>query len=116
MGDSHRNRYVKGDWLADCDVCGFTYLASQLTKRWDGFMVCNQDYEERHPSDLLRIPRPDRPVPWTRPPKHTFIERWYYADGSWTADGTIDGSGSGTNTDLGTPRYVTFGPVDPDSL
>ena len=116
MADTHRNRYVKGDYLADCDVCGFTYLASQLRKRWDGYMVCSVDFEERHPQDLLKIPRSERPVPWTRPPQYVFIERGYYADGAYTADGSISASGSGTESGLGTAQFVTFGPVDPDSL
>jgi hypothetical protein len=56
-----------GDWNAICDVCGFKFKASQLRRRWDGFMVCSEDYEERHPQDLLRV-RPDRQsVPWVRP-------------------------------------------------
>ena len=114
----HRNRYKPGDWLADCDVCGFTYYASELRKRWDGFMVCSSDYEERHPQDLLRIPRSERPIPWARPPQNNYVTGMNYqlADGYFNADGSIvaDG-GAGTPTD-NAAIYVVFGPVDPDSL
>jgi hypothetical protein len=59
---------VKGDWNAICDVCGFKYKASQLKKRWDNLMVCKEDFETRHPSDLYRAPMgKESVVPWTRP-------------------------------------------------
>ena len=32
----------------DCDVCGFTYYRRELKKRWDGALVCDADYEEKH--------------------------------------------------------------------
>jgi len=111
----HRNRYKLGDYLADCDRCGFTYFASELQKEWTGFMVCRVCHEPRHPQDLLKV-RKEKSVPWTRRPQDISIERVYYADGSWTADGTIDASGSGTAVVDPGPLYVTFGPVDPDSL
>lgn len=55
------------DWNAVCDVCGFTFKASQLKKRWDGVMVCENDWEMRHPQDFIKVPRPEQPVPWSRP-------------------------------------------------
>lgn len=56
-----------GDWNAICDVCGFKFKASQMQKRWDGLMVCREDYEIKHPQLMLRV-QPDNPsVPWTRP-------------------------------------------------
>lgn len=67
--------YLKlGDWNALCDVCGFKYKASELRRRWDGYMVCPADYEERQPQDLIRIP-PERQTPaWARPePTDQFV-------------------------------------------
>lgn len=59
--------YTSGEWKAVCDVCGFYFKNTQLKKRWDGLMVCEQDWEQRHPQDLIR-PLPDSPaLPWTRP-------------------------------------------------
>lgn len=41
--------------------------ASTLKLRWDGLMVCPQDWEIRHPQELIR-PIPDQSkLPWTRP-------------------------------------------------
>lgn len=64
-----------GDWNAICDVCGFEYKASKLRKRWDGLMVCKEDWETRHPQDLYRFPEgTESVVPWTRPePSDTFV-------------------------------------------
>ena len=67
--------YLKlGDWNALCDVCGFKFKASELKRRWDGYMVCDADYEQRHPQDLIRL-KPDRQaVPWARPvPTDEFV-------------------------------------------
>jgi hypothetical protein len=40
------DRYVPGTYKRSCDVCGFDYLRSEMRKRWDGAIVCEQDYEE----------------------------------------------------------------------
>ncbi len=59
--------FKSGDWNAICDVCGFKFKASKLQKRWDGLMVCNQDFELRHPQDFIRPIKENISVPWTRP-------------------------------------------------
>lgn len=60
-------RYDKGDWKALCDVCGREYKASQLQKRWDGLMCCQQDWEIRQPQDFVRGVADTQIAPWTRP-------------------------------------------------
>jgi hypothetical protein len=38
-------------------------------------MVCNECYETRHPQDLLRPPKEDSSIPWSRPePPDIFID------------------------------------------
>ena len=59
--------FKSGDWNATCDVCGFRFKASQLRKRWDGLMVCKDDWEPRHPQELIRPIKENISVPWTRP-------------------------------------------------
>lgn len=60
--------YLKvGDYNAVCDVCGGEFKASQLKKRWDGLMVCWQDWEARHPMDFLRSQVPSKPIKLARP-------------------------------------------------
>ena len=56
-----------GNFNAICDVCGFKFKASELRRRWDGFMVCEHDYEQRHPQDLIRLKPERQAVPWARP-------------------------------------------------
>lgn len=62
-----RNYYKPGVWNCICDVCGFEFKSDELRLRWDGIMACVEDWETRHPSDLLRVPKEDPSVPWTRP-------------------------------------------------
>lgn len=58
--------YKHQDWKGICDVCGFEFKASKLRKRWDGLMVCKEDWEMRHPSDFFRVRAEDPSVPWSR--------------------------------------------------
>lgn len=46
--------YKSGDNWVTCDVCGFDIYASDIKKRWDGLLVCEDDYELRHPQDFVR--------------------------------------------------------------
>ena len=57
--------FVYGEWNAICDICGWKYKSSQLRKRWDGKMVCDEDFETRHPSDFIRAKSERLTVPYT---------------------------------------------------
>lgn len=71
---SHIPRYVRGEWLADCDVCGATRLASELKMRWDGFRVDARCWEPRHPQDFVRGKVDQQAPPWTAPEQaDTFV-------------------------------------------
>lgn len=72
MGKSRSRSY---EYNADCDVCGFTYKASQIRRRWDGLMVCEKDWEMRHPSDFLRVKNDVHKLPFIR--ERTFKSRMY---------------------------------------
>jgi len=62
-----RDYYKPGEWLAICDRCGFKFKASELKLDWQGFRVCEDDFEYRHPQDFLK-PKTDKIyVPWSRP-------------------------------------------------
>lgn len=79
---SNADHLELGAWNATCDACGRKYKSTQLRKRWDGFMVCEREWETRHPQDFVRArPSPDpAPLPWTRTqPEPNFI----LADGCW---------------------------------
>lgn len=51
------NRLVLGTYKRTCDVCGFDFLRIQLTKRWDGLIVCSKCY----------LPKPLQEIPWKMP-------------------------------------------------
>jgi hypothetical protein len=53
------DQFILGDSNAICDCCGFKLKQSQLRKRWDGAMVCDADWEARHPQDDVKA-RPER--------------------------------------------------------
>lgn len=116
------NTLVVGDWIADCDVCGFRFHASDLRKRWDELMVCKDDWEVRQPQDFVKGLPDNSNVPWSRPPSTADSS---YTDAGGTAhttDNTPDlyGDESATltagttstivdwNTDLTTDRTVTL--------
>ena len=67
--------YLKlGSWNALCDVCGQKFKAEELRRRWDGYMCCREDWEERQPQDLIRLPRERQNAPWVRPvPPDQFV-------------------------------------------
>ena len=71
---SYPTRWDNGDWKADCDVCGRTYKASVLQKRWDGLMCCPDDWEMRQPQDFVRGVADTQIAPWLRPePQDEFL-------------------------------------------
>lgn len=64
----------KGGYNAICDVCGFKFKNFQLHKRWDGLMVCKEDYEPRHILDFYKTRNDEHPLPWSRPePTEIFV-------------------------------------------
>lgn len=73
--------YKPGDWYVTCDVCGKKMRASKARHRWDGFLVCDADFENRHPQDFLRT-KPDKmSVPFNRPKEiPTFVDVPYIGD------------------------------------
>ena len=65
--------YLKlGDHNAVCFECGRKRKASTMKKHWQGYWVCPEHWEARHPQDFVRA-MPDHQAPaWTQPPADTF--------------------------------------------
>jgi hypothetical protein len=59
--------YIAGDFWRICDCCGFKRRASQTRMRWDGLIVCLEDFETRHPQDFVRGRKDNQVVPNPRP-------------------------------------------------
>lgn len=94
------NSYRRGGTLGICDECGFKYRMSELRKRWDGMMVCKDDWEPRHPqefvrgkADRIKYPGPIRPE----------------AADTFTFDTLRDGSNDLVTDGLGLPIVIDEG-------
>ena len=60
--------YLKlGDWNAICDRCGVKFKGSALRKTWQGYFVCDRDWEPRQPQDFVRGIADPLAIPWARP-------------------------------------------------
>src|ERR1700744_2070089 len=60
-----RNYFKSGEWNVYCMVCNRKIKSGESLKRWDGLIVCREDYENRHPMDFLRARQERISVPFT---------------------------------------------------
>lgn len=69
------NYYKPGCWNVICAVCGCKFKSDEIRTRWDGLLVCKNDYEHRHIMDFLRGMPERSGVPYSNPePADVFIE------------------------------------------
>jgi len=62
-----RNYYQAGEWNIRCMICDRKIKSGSIMKRWDGLLVCPDDYENRHPMDFLRARQERINVPFAYP-------------------------------------------------
>lgn len=97
-GYTDGNFFKNGVFNAICDVCGNKVKSSDLRQRWDGFMVCQGDYEVRNPQDLMKPPPPERPIPWSRPEAaDQFITVNYISESTGIQETTIPSATANRN-------------------
>lgn len=72
------SQYVKGEWNAICDICGFQFKASELKENWKNQRVCKDDFEGKHPQMFVRAKPEKISTEWSRLPGST--EVWTGAD------------------------------------
>ena len=60
-----RNWFKSGEWNVFCMVCNRKIKSGTALKRWDGLIVCPEDYENRQPLDFLRTRQERITVPFT---------------------------------------------------
>ena len=85
-----KNHYIPHEWNVVCDVCSKKIKASESRLRWDGLVVCPDDFEHRHPQDFVKARTDKITVPFTRPiPPLTFTNISYivcYVDPDWVVN------------------------------
>lgn len=70
-----KNHFISGEWNVICDVCSKKIKAHDAKQRWDGFIVCPDDFEHRHPQDFVKAKTDKITVPFTRPrPVDIFVD------------------------------------------
>lgn len=87
-----KNYYIPHEWNTVCDVCSKKIKASESRLRWDGFLVCRDDYEIRHEQDFVKSKQDQITVPYTRPvPEYVFTNVDYplYVDTDYVVEGYI---------------------------
>lgn len=62
-----KTHYISGEFNVTCDVCSKKLKAHEVKHRWDGLLVCADDYEVRHPQDFVRARQDKITVPFQRP-------------------------------------------------
>jgi len=79
----NKNYYESGQFNVTCDVCSKKIKASESKHRWDGFVVCPDDFEYRHEQDFVRARQDKISVPYTRPrPTDIFVDVPYIDTGN----------------------------------
>jgi hypothetical protein len=74
IGKGRADYLELGDYNAVCYQCGRKRKASTMKKHWQGYWVCPEHWEPRHPQDFVRgVPDPQTP-PWAQPmPTDIFV-------------------------------------------
>jgi hypothetical protein len=98
--------WISGDYKVTCDVCSKEIYASEAKHRWDGLIVCEEDYEERHPLDFIKVRQERLTVPFSRPePPDTFITVPYITPVECSPTGRLP------QTDIGTTDCARIGAI-----
>lgn len=96
---SNQNNLYLGQWNVICGVCGWKMKSSDVKTRWDGLVVCKLDWEPKHPSLLIRSPKPQQPVPFTRPEQEdTFVGPTYISTSVGNQENTVPTGTFNTST------------------
>lgn len=94
--------YKAGQHWFICDVCGYKTRSTDKRRRWDGLIVCSNDYETDHPQKYIRVEPDGLPVSDPRPRP---VDEFVVACDLWTSSpmadyGTADCATVGGNTNI----------------
>ena len=101
--------YKRGSWKARCDSCAEIFKSDQLRLQWDNYRVCATCWDYRHPQELLKVPRNQTAIPWSRPDIVPTYATMHHT-------GVIDSKASDrVGADMMTYVHGTIGLVSPSS-
>lgn len=72
-----KNTFNSGEFNLYCDVCAKKIKASEAKHRWDGLIVCANDWEPRQPQDFVKAKIDKIMVPFSRPTENTSTDITY---------------------------------------
>ena len=75
-----------GDFNAACYQCGRKRKASELKKHWQGYWVCPEHWEPRHPQDFVKAVKDDITPPFQQPQEDEFLPQCTWAGRMGLAD------------------------------
>jgi hypothetical protein len=94
-----------GKWNVICDRCGGKQKSDEVTKTWDGLIVCKPEvtpgcFEHRHPQDFVRPVTDNQSVPFVRAePTDQFVDVTYISESVGVQERTRPtGTGFGNGT------------------
>jgi len=81
------DHYARGDWNAVCARCGRKAKASTFVRQWQGYWVCREHSEPRHPQDFVRGKAENPTPPWVQPPPPDNFVKFCTPDGTTAIPG-----------------------------
>ena len=102
MSYINNNYFKHGSWNAVCDLCSGKFKADELKKRWDGLIVCKEDWEPNHPQKFLRVSSDPKSVPFVRSDPYTVFVNAQAIAGVAIAGIAV----AGVNYYLNGPQYL----------
>lgn len=65
--------FEPGEWNVACYECGRKRKASYMKKHWQGYWVCPEHWEPRHPQDFVRAVKDDITTAYTQVQNDVFV-------------------------------------------
>lgn len=87
------NGYAPGKHYVQCQRCGIDYMDDQVTREWNGAIVCKECFETRHEQEFVRAPQDKIAASGlvNPEPADTFVTvNWATSDIPGVPDGTND--------------------------
>lgn len=69
---SHFPHVRPGDWLYDCQRCGYTVWTSETRREWTGLRVCHDCWDPKHPQISVKGVKDNQKVPFSNHPPDVF--------------------------------------------